>query len=85
MSDQKVFARYKANEIVTDLQHFGVKKFKSNITRRKNALRKIIANLVLGNYGEMSLLFSELLKFWQIEDDLEVKRICHDYIRVSAH
>ncbi|CAI6814590.1 AEL_HP2_G0027800.mRNA.1.CDS.1 [Saccharomyces cerevisiae] len=82
MSDQKVFARYKANEIVTDLQHFGVKKFKSNITRRKNALRKIIANLVLGNYGEMSLLFSELLKFWQIEDDLEVKRICHEYIRV---
>lgn len=28
MSDQRVFARYKANEIVTDLQNFGVKKFK---------------------------------------------------------
>ncbi|KOG98598.1 Apl1p [Saccharomyces eubayanus] len=84
MSDQRVFARYKANEIVTDLQNFGVKKFKSNTTRRKNALRKIIANLTLGNYGEMSLLFSELLKFWQIEDDLEVKRICHEYIRVMG-
>ncbi|CAI4043810.1 Apl1p SKDI_10G2120 [Saccharomyces kudriavzevii IFO 1802] len=84
MSDQRVFARYKANEIVTDLQHFGVKKFKSNTTRKKNALRKIIANLMLGNYGEMSLLFSELLKFWQIEDDLEVKRICHEYIRVMG-
>ena len=54
------------------------------IRDRKNALRKIIANLMLGNYGEMSLLFSELLKFWQIEDDLEVKRICHEYIRVMG-
>ncbi|CCK71654.1 Apl1p KNAG_0H02390 [Huiozyma naganishii CBS 8797] len=81
MSDQRIFARYKASEIRTDLQTIDVKKIKSSVTKRKHALRKIIANLTLGNYVEMVVLFPDILKFWQIEDDLEVKRICHEYVR----
>ncbi|CCD26776.1 Apl1p NDAI_0I02070 [Naumovozyma dairenensis CBS 421] len=81
MSDQRVFARYRANEIRLDLQNVDIKKFKSGTTKKKNALRKIIVNLTLGNYNEMIDLLPEILKFWQIEDDLEVRRICHEYTR----
>lgn len=81
MSDQRVFARYKANELRAELQVFDVKKSKSSANKRKNALRKIVANLTMGNYGEMAILLPEILKFWKIEDDLEVKRICHEYVR----
>lgn len=81
MSDQRIFARYKANELRAELQIFDVKKSKTSASKRKNALRKIIANLTLGNYNEMACLFPEILKFWRIEDDLEVKRICHEYVR----
>lgn len=81
MSDQRVFTRYKANEIRSDLQNGELKKAKTNTIKRKVALRKIIANLTLGNYAEMMQLFPEILKFWKVEDDMEVKRICHEYIR----
>ncbi|SMN18206.1 similar to Saccharomyces cerevisiae YJR005W APL1 Beta-adaptin, large subunit of the clathrin associated protein complex (AP-2) [Maudiozyma saulgeensis] len=81
MSDQRIFTRYKANEIRSELQIVDVKKIKSGVAKKKNALRKIIANLTLGNYSEMLLLLPEILKFWKIEDDMEVKRICHEYIR----
>lgn len=81
MSDQRIFARYRASEIRADLQTVEAKKIKSGVTKKKNALRKIIANLTLGNYSEMLLLLPEILRFWKIEDDLEVKRICHEYIR----
>ena len=81
MSDQRLFAKYRASEIKVDLQNFELKKFKTNAIKRKNALRKIIANLTLGNYNEMSYLFPEILKYWQVEDDMEVKRICHEYVR----
>lgn len=81
MSDQRLFARYKANELRAELQVFDVKKSKSSANKRKNALRKIVANLTMGNISEMALLQPEILKFWKIEDDLEVKRICHEYVR----
>lgn len=81
MSDQRIFARYKANEIRAELQNFDVKKSKLSAHKRKNALRRIIANLTLGNYNEMAFLYPEILRFWKIEDDLEVKRICHEYVR----
>lgn len=81
MSDQRVFSRYRANEIRSDLQNVDIKKAKASTLRRKTALKKIIANLTLGNYAEMILLFPDILKFWKIEDDLEVKRICHEYVR----
>ncbi|QLL33502.1 hypothetical protein HG536_0E04130 [Torulaspora globosa] len=81
MSDQRVFTRYKANELRAELQAFDVKKSKSSANKRKNALRKIVANLTMGNYSEMAILIPEILKFWKIEDDLEVKRICHEYVR----
>ena len=73
--------RYRASEIRTDLQNIDIKKLKSSATKRKNALKKIIANISLGNYGEMLELLPEILSFWQIEDDFEVKRICHEYAR----
>lgn len=81
MSDHRIFTRYKANEIRAELQNFDVKKSKVSAVKRKNGLRKIIANLTLGNYNEMAYLFPEVLRFWKIEDDLEVKRICHEYVR----
>lgn len=81
MSEQRVFSRYRANEIRSDLQNVDLKKAKAGTLRRKAALKKIIANLTLGNYAEMIQLFPDILKFWKIEDDLEVKRICHEYIR----
>lgn len=82
MSDQRVFSRYKASEIGPELQNFEVNKFKANSIKRKNALRKIIANLTIGNYNEMAMLEPEITKFWQIEDDFEVKNICHEYVCV---
>lgn len=82
MSDQRVFSRYKANEIKSDLQNVDLKRAKASGTRRKLALKKIIANLTLGNYAEMIQLFPEILKFWKIEDDFEVRRICHEYVRI---
>ncbi|GMM55499.1 Apl1 protein [Maudiozyma humilis] len=81
MSDQRIFARYRANEIRAELQNGEMKKVKSGVTKKKNALRKIIANLTLGNYSEMLQLFPEVMRFWPIEDDIEVKRVCHEYIR----
>ncbi|CCE63385.1 hypothetical protein TPHA_0E02950 [Tetrapisispora phaffii CBS 4417] len=81
MSDQRIFTRYRASEIGVDLQNSESKKLKNNVLGRKTALRKIIANLTLGNVNEMSYLLPEILKYWQIEDDYEVKRICHEYIR----
>ncbi|QLG70576.1 hypothetical protein HG535_0A05170 [Zygotorulaspora mrakii] len=81
MSDHKIFTRYKANEIRAELQSFEVKKSKVSANKRKDGLKKIIANLTLGNYNEMAYLAPEILKFWKIEDDLEVKRICHEYVR----
>lgn len=81
MSDQKIFAKYRANELRAELQVFDVKKSKTSAHKRKDALRKIVANLTMGNYTEMAFLYPEILKFWKIEDDLEVKRICHEYVR----
>lgn len=81
MSDQRIFARYKAAEIKAELQNFDAKRSKFSANKRKVALRKIIANLKMGNYNEMALLYPEVLKFWQVEDDMEVKRICHEYVR----
>ncbi|KAL3230463.1 hypothetical protein RNJ44_00912 [Nakaseomyces bracarensis] len=82
MSDQRVFSRYKASEIGPELQNFEVNKFKTNSIKRKNALRKIIANLTIGNYNEMAMLEPEIMKFWAIDDDFEVKNICHEYVCV---
>lgn len=81
MSDQRIFTRYRAAEIKAELQNFDAKRSKVSATKRKVALRKIIANLKMGNYNEMALLYPEILKFWQVEDDMEVKRICHEYVR----
>ncbi|EDO14682.1 hypothetical protein Kpol_344p2 [Vanderwaltozyma polyspora DSM 70294] len=81
MSDQRIFTRYRADEIKAEFQNVEVKKFKSNAMKRKNALRKIIANLTMGNLNEMSYLFPEIINYWKIEDDIEVRRICHEYIR----
>lgn len=81
MSDQRIFVRYRANEIKNELQNVDMKKLKGNATKRKVALKKVIANLLLGNYTEMILLMPEVVSFWKIEDDMEVKRICHEYVR----
>lgn len=80
MSDQRLFSRQKANEIRSELQQIDLKKHKASAIKKKNALKKIIANITMGNYNEMSLLYPEILKFWQVEDDLEVKRICYQFV-----
>ncbi|CCH60816.1 hypothetical protein TBLA_0D03160 [Henningerozyma blattae CBS 6284] len=79
--DQRIFARYKASELKNDLQGFDVKKSKNSALKRKNALKKIIANLTLGNYNEMVHMFPDIINYWKIEDDMEVREICHEYIR----
>lgn len=81
MSDHRVFSLYKASEIEAELHSVDVKSFKSNAGKRKHALHKIVANLTLGNYSEMSVLLPVIMQFWNIEDDMEVKRICHEYVR----
>lgn len=80
MSDQRLFSRYKAAEIRAELEQGTTRKHRAVATKRKDALRKIIANITMGNLGEMALLFPDVLKFWQIEDDLEIKRIWYQYL-----
>ncbi|SCU82688.1 LAME_0C02432g1_1 [Lachancea meyersii CBS 8951] len=84
MSDQRIFSRYKASEIRAELHQGNLKKHRASAAKRKNALKKIVANLTMGFRSEMALLFPDVLKFWQIDDNLEVKRICHHYLVAMA-
>lgn len=81
-SEQRVFGKYKASEIQNELQAFDVKRSKNSTQRKKNALKKIVSNLTLGNHGEMVKLFPDILDYWRIEDDMEVRTICHEFIRI---
>ncbi|AAS52262.2 ADR342Cp [Eremothecium gossypii ATCC 10895] len=81
MSEQRIFFKYSANEIRADLRpHDGIKRLKTVAEKRKNGLRKLMANLIMGQYAEMVNLFPEVIKFLAIEDELEVKRICHSFL-----
>ncbi|SCU79297.1 LAFA_0B02102g1_1 [Lachancea sp. 'fantastica'] len=84
MSDQRIFSRYKAYEIRAELQQGNVKKHRASAAKRKNALKKIIANITMGFASEMVALFPDVLEFWQIDDNMEVKRICHQYLVAMA-
>ncbi|SCU85909.1 LADA_0D10748g1_1 [Lachancea dasiensis] len=84
MSDQRIFSKYRAYEIRNELQQSHSKKHRASATKRKNALKKIVANITLGYSSEMALLFPEILQFWPIEDDFEVKRICHNFVAAMA-
>ncbi|SCV03595.1 LAMI_0H09428g1_1 [Lachancea mirantina] len=84
MSDQRVFTRHKAYEIRAELQQADNKRFKASAARQKNALKKIIANITMGYLNEMASLFPEILKFWSIDDDMEVKMACHQYALAMA-
>ncbi|CDO94619.1 unnamed protein product [Kluyveromyces dobzhanskii CBS 2104] len=82
MSESKVFYKYKAHEIRGELVADSGKT-KGNL-RRKTCLRKIIANLIMGNYHEMSQLFVDVVQVWNVETDLEIKRMCHQYVCTLA-
>ncbi|CUS24498.1 LAQU0S17e00254g1_1 [Lachancea quebecensis] len=84
MSESRLFSKHKAYEIRAELQQTNLKKHRASATKRKDALRKVIANLSMGNFSEMALLFPDILRFWQVEDDIEVKRICHHYLVAMA-
>lgn len=79
MSDQSVFTKCKAEEIRSELYQIYGKKLK-NSTKRKFALRKIVANLSMGSYQEMIELFPEIMKIWSEENDLETKRVFHLFL-----
>ncbi|SCU97014.1 LANO_0E14972g1_1 [Lachancea nothofagi CBS 11611] len=84
MSDQRIFSKYKAHEIRSELQQGNSKKHRASAIKRKNALKKIVVNLSMGFSSEMALLFPEILQYWHIDDDMEVKRICHHFLVAMA-
>ena len=81
MSDQRIFAKYRAIDIRNELQIIEGKRTKDSVSRRKHILRKVISNLTQRNYIEMILLLPDILDIWRVEDDLEIKQMCHEYIR----
>ncbi|QEU62701.1 Apl1 [Kluyveromyces lactis] len=82
MSESKIFYKYKAHEIRGELVSDSGKARGSS--KRKLCLRKIIANLIMGNYHEMAQLFVDVLQIWNSENDLEIKRMCHQYFCTLA-
>lgn len=78
MSESKVFYKYKAHELRGELASDSGKLKVS--MRRKVFLKKVIANLVMGNYFEMGQLFVDVMRVWNSENDLEIKRMCHQYM-----
>ena len=81
MSDQRIFAKYRAVDIRNELQVVEGKRTKDSASRRKHILRKVISNLTQRNYIEMILLLPDILDIWRVEDDLEIIQMCHEYIR----
>ncbi|AET39868.1 Apl1p Ecym_5078 [Eremothecium cymbalariae DBVPG len=80
MSDQWIFTEYTANELQAEFRSDNSKKLRNVANRKRHALRKIMVNLTMGNYSEMVKLFPEVIECMKVDDDLEVKRICHDYL-----
>ena len=77
MSENRTFLKYKAHEIRGELMSDGTKS-KSN-QKRRLCLKKIVANLTMGNYHEMGQLFPDVIQIWRTDSDLEAKRMCHQY------
>ncbi|KAK9370103.1 Clathrin/coatomer adaptor, adaptin-like protein [Lipomyces kononenkoae] len=75
MSDAKFFAKGKAAELRLELMS---DKKDKNYTRRKTALKKIVANMTMNN-NEMIQLFPDVLDCIKL-DSLEIKKMCFLYL-----
>jgi len=69
----------RAAEILHEFQQTDKKK---NVSRKKQIMKKVIANITIGN-NDMVHLFPEIIKLFQL-DDLEMKRMCHHYLNTYA-
>lgn len=69
----------RASEIITEFQQ--IEKKKSN-AKRKLVMRKVIANISMGNH-EMIAVFPEVVKCFDTPD-LEMKRMCYHYLNAYA-
>lgn len=77
MYENKLFLKYKSHEIRGELASSSGRS--GTTDRRKLCLKKIIANLTMGNYREMFQLFPDIIQIWRREEDIEIKRMCHQY------
>ncbi|RSH79260.1 uncharacterized protein EHS24_001300 [Apiotrichum porosum] len=76
MADAKLFTRGKIADLRDELRNSGDKKDKG-FARKKTALKKIVANMTMGN--DMSPLFPDMVQCMQIQV-LEIKKMVYLYL-----
>ncbi|BEJ14695.1 hypothetical protein CspHIS471_0404620 [Cutaneotrichosporon sp. HIS471] len=76
MADAKLFTRGKIQDLRDELRNAGDKKDKG-FARKKTALKKIVANMTMGN--DMSPLFPDMIQCMQIQV-LEIKKMVYLYL-----
>ncbi|KAL1405491.1 hypothetical protein Q8F55_009126 [Vanrija albida] len=76
MADAKLFTRTKIQDLREELRNSGDKKDKG-YARKKVALKKIVANMTMGN--DMSQLFPDMVQCMQIQV-LEIKKMVYLYL-----
>ncbi|WOO85516.1 AP-2 complex subunit beta [Vanrija pseudolonga] len=76
MADAKLFTRTKIQDLRDELRNSGDKKDKG-YARKKTALKKIVANMTMGN--DMSQLFPDMVQCMQIQV-LEIKKMVYLYL-----
>lgn len=81
MSDSKLFVKTKSSELKAELDQ-AYKKSKPH-GKIKLILKKITANIILNNH-EISKLLPDIINLMRF-DDLEIRRVCLDFISFYAH
>ncbi|GMK59390.1 hypothetical protein CspeluHIS016_0704050 [Cutaneotrichosporon spelunceum] len=76
MADAKLFTRSKIQDLRDELRNASDKKDKG-FARKKTALKKIVANMTMGN--DMSPLFPDMIQCMQIQV-LEIKKMVYLYL-----
>ncbi|CAK9786920.1 vesicle-mediated transport-related protein [Cutaneotrichosporon oleaginosum] len=76
MADAKLFTRGKIQDLRDELRNAGDKRDKG-FQRKKTALKKIVANMTMGN--DMSPLFPDMIQCMQIQV-LEIKKMVYLYL-----
>ncbi|CDR39264.1 CYFA0S03e01508g1_1 [Cyberlindnera fabianii] len=80
MSENKVFTKARASDLSAELQQ--IEKKKAGISKRKAVMKRIIANMTMGNH-EMINLFPDVCRLFETSD-MEMKRMCYHYINTYA-
>lgn len=74
MSDNKIFSRAKAIELLQELDQID-KKSKNSLERKKTVVKKVVASITIGSV-DMINMFPEMLKIYDVsKDDLELKKM----------